>query len=767
MEAFQGRLSSFKKSKRVKNPTKSSSTTTLKWPHPPEFRANPETLAEAGFYYDPSYEDPDNVTCYMCDKELGGWEEDDDPFLIHWEKCGQSCCWASVRCGLMIDVDRTGRFVSSDKTRLPSHKSMEKARLETFSAGKGWIHDKTRDHGASSVMMARAGFVFTPQHSGDDLATCFYCSLSLSGWEPEDDPLKEHQKREKNPVLRCPSLNKPASRAQSAKPPPKAQKPSSRSTSRSNHQDLVVPTKTFDGELDGDDAEPSMKPSQSTAKTPRKGRSTSSSSTKKSTAKTPKARSSSRSGLKNVVEEVEDEEDDEDIPVQPQPSTKKKSRSRSKSVAKHEVAEHVDPQDEEEPRRPLRSRSKKAMPEVGEEVPQKALRARSKASIAPSGDEAREPITIKHSRTKSKGKAVDYEQEEAPQTTAKPKVKRAVSRSKSKAPIHVSEVDSEPEPQPEIITVTSKKASGKPKPPQTPAASTLFDDDVFVDNAQATKFSSTVELPPLFIPKRNATKHADSLAENIETNAPDEKGRRPSRSKTKSTSSTPDATARILTNSSVAKEKSSSKSKTTSHGREASGKQKLKVVEVSSDEEPEENTAQTIPKQDKKRSRNSKAQAYLPQSESPISPQTEPENTLSEIARPSQPPIPSPPIPPVNDLDVNVEPDLDIEMEDAHPVTPPRQTAQALPSNKQPQHTSTPPAAEQSNPTEPLFVPALSKIPFTPLHALTDAELDMTVEEWIRYQMEVEHDKFRRDGERELQMFRKRAEEVRKIIEGL
>ena len=43
----------------------------------------------------------------------------------------------------------------------------------------------------------------------------------------------------------------------------------------------------------------------------------------------------------------------------------------------------------------------------------------------------------------------------------------------------------------------------------------------------------------------------------------------------------------------------------------------------------------------------------------------------------------------------------------------------------------------------------------------------MTVEEWIRYQMDVEYDKFRRDGERELQRFRNQAEEVRKGIEGL
>lgn len=111
MEVLEARVNSFKKSKRVKNPSKPSSTTTLKWPHPKEFKANPASLAEAGFYYDPSYDDPDNVTCYVCEKELGGWEEDDDPYLIHWTKCGQTCCWANVRCGLMSDLDSNGRFI--------------------------------------------------------------------------------------------------------------------------------------------------------------------------------------------------------------------------------------------------------------------------------------------------------------------------------------------------------------------------------------------------------------------------------------------------------------------------------------------------------------------------------------------------------------------------------------------------------------------------------------------------------------------------------
>ena len=83
--------------------------------------------------------------------------------------------------------------------------------------------------------------------------------------------------------------------------------------------------------------------------------------------------------------------------------------------------------------------------------------------------------------------------------------------------------------------------------------------------------------------------------------------------------------------------------------------------------------------------------------------------------------------------------------------------------------TPSPPPAPPTKATtpEPQIMPALSRIPYLPLQAVTDAELDMTVEEWIRYQMEIEYDKLKRDGERELARFKARAEEARTIIESL
>ncbi len=68
---------------------------------------------------------------------------------------------------------------------------------------------------------------------------------------------------------------------------------------------------------------------------------------------------------------------------------------------------------------------------------------------------------------------------------------------------------------------------------------------------------------------------------------------------------------------------------------------------------------------------------------------------------------------------------------------------------------------------EPVFVPPLSRLPFMPLLTLSEAELDMTVEDWIRYHIEVEQDRFKRDGERELERFKEKAEEVRNAIESL
>lgn len=168
MQSLQARIDSFQKTKRVKRyPNKSSSSSaSVKWPHPPDFKANANTLAEAGFFFSPSWDDRDSVACFLCGKELSDWDADDDPFEIHYTKCQNSCAWAVVRCRLTEDLDNKGRygestvhvskiltidrsFVFSNRKRLPSSKAMEKARLKTFQ--DWWLHDGEPGHGATSV----------------------------------------------------------------------------------------------------------------------------------------------------------------------------------------------------------------------------------------------------------------------------------------------------------------------------------------------------------------------------------------------------------------------------------------------------------------------------------------------------------------------------------------------------------------------------------------------------------------------------------------
>lgn len=40
-------------------------------------------MAEAGFYHCPAQNDPDLVRCYVCYKELDGWEPTDSPKKEH------------------------------------------------------------------------------------------------------------------------------------------------------------------------------------------------------------------------------------------------------------------------------------------------------------------------------------------------------------------------------------------------------------------------------------------------------------------------------------------------------------------------------------------------------------------------------------------------------------------------------------------------------------------------------------------------------------
>ncbi|XP_033120397.1 baculoviral IAP repeat-containing protein 5-like [Anneissia japonica] len=53
------------------------------WPFTEDCSCTPAKMAAAGFYHCPTDQEPDAVKCFMCQKELDGWEPNDDPMSEH------------------------------------------------------------------------------------------------------------------------------------------------------------------------------------------------------------------------------------------------------------------------------------------------------------------------------------------------------------------------------------------------------------------------------------------------------------------------------------------------------------------------------------------------------------------------------------------------------------------------------------------------------------------------------------------------------------
>ncbi|KAK0391313.1 hypothetical protein NLU13_0814 [Sarocladium strictum] len=181
---YDGRLASFRPTKKRASTTGGRAAKPLNWPHK---RIAPASLASAGFFFSPTPDHPDNVICFLCHKGLDGWEEGDDPLQEHLNHTS-GCGWATVAA---IEAE-IGEYHLGD----PSAPEMVAARKATF-AGR-WPHDSKRGWKCKTKQLVDSGWKYTPTPESDDMATCVYCQLALDGWEPNDKPLDEHYKRAPN-----------------------------------------------------------------------------------------------------------------------------------------------------------------------------------------------------------------------------------------------------------------------------------------------------------------------------------------------------------------------------------------------------------------------------------------------------------------------------------------------------------------------------------------------------------------------------------------
>ncbi|PIL27582.1 hypothetical protein GSI_10733 [Ganoderma sinense ZZ0214-1] len=860
MEYYQNRIDSFgpAKSKR----TKASSSKPV-WPHPSSFKATPKTLAEAGFYFHPDSDNNDNVACFTCGKNLAGWEPDDDPFTIHYEKCRDKCAWAVVRCQTALG---DGSFDFSDPTRHPTSKAMEKARLETFAKAR-WPHDAAKGHGANSKAMAKAGFLCIPTEAGDDTALCLYCELTLSGWDNDDDPYEEHVKRDKKKQTSCPFIKAYSGRSLG------------KSTNTKRPTSKVVtnpPTQTskaiVEEEMeDSEDELAALSPltvDMSMHTTKSKSRASKASSARPSSiAKTPASRRSTRGtsttgrtpGSRTVSSEVEETDAGSESDAGRRATKSKRKTGRQTKARVSAIAEEEDepessrptleanddvemddmpgPEPEKKKRgRPPKSaaaktltkgKSKKAevKAEEGNEVeidtdsppapPAKKVpaRTRSKANLESDAEVAQPSKAHKRTKSTSKAKAMRDEDENKAPPVAGP-------ASKKKGKQRTAEVVEDEEGPPSAPPAMPKaKAVSRAKPlakyegsedEDTPSTAEGF------SHSRADGVRNTTSRESKAISERKsslsddagyATAEAHAEVDRMEvddepapppkvtkkTQQPPSKAvQPPPRANSRSTASGSDGSQRpspvvngVRSSSAVPP---SSLSSLTSSSRppnmlsvsKMSAQDSLKVIEIDSDaeaspERPVRHQPKTKPSASRDQSKGSINGAPNPASQAQkkklqvevIIPPNAPKLASSDDvqmrderpasspprpprspSRPTKPEIPAPgtPVSAVH-RSVHPSPEHDIRGEEDGPVA---------------RDTDAVPAASNSPRT---YHPFLAQFPNENLAELTEEETDMTLEQYIRREMEVQYAQLKADGERRIEEFKQKAAETRKLIE--
>ncbi|KAM5533885.1 hypothetical protein V8D89_012425 [Ganoderma adspersum] len=862
MEYYQNRIDSFGPSRSKR--TKASSSKPV-WPHPSSFKATPKTLAEAGFYFHPDSDNNDNVACFTCGKNLAGWEPDDDPFTIHYEKCRDKCAWAVVRCQRALG---DGSFDFSDPTRHPTSKAMEKARLETFAKAR-WPHDAVKGHGASSKAMAKAGFLCIPTEVGDDTALCLYCELSLSGWDNDDDPYEEHVKRDKKKQTLCPfikaysghSLSKSSTKRPTSKA---AAKPSTQSSgavaSKEDSDDELAALSPLTEDVSMHTAKSTGRASKassahvsSVAKTPAPRRSTRGTST---TGRTP--------GSRTVSSEVEETDAGSESDAGRRTTKSKRKTGRQTKARVSAIAEEADEMESSMPTKeaeeggeidnvpepgpekkkrgrppknaaakpPAKGKSKKAdtMAEERNDVevdtepppapPAKKTHARTRSKVNLESDaEVAAPSKGAHKRTKSTSKTKakrdgdgDENEHEVPAV-----VGPAFKKGKQRAAEAVEDEEDLPSAVP---AMPKAKPVSRAKPQTNYEGSEDEDTSPAVDghsHNRANGIRSTASRQSKVSSERKsslsddagyATAEAHAEADRMEVDnepasPPPKPTKRmqppsskvshpPPRANSRSTPSGGDASQRpspvingvrsssAVPPSSLSSLASSSRPPNKPPVVRASTQDSLKVIEIDSDAEASpERPARPQPK----------AKPPVSREQSTVSANGVTKPTSQAQKKKLQVEVVMPPKAP------KLASSDDVQMRDERPASPPprpprspsRPTRPETPASGTPVsavHRSAHPSPERdlerdedvpvirdadavptASNSQSTYHPLLAQFPIEKLVSLTEEETDMTLEQYIRREMELQYAQLKADGQRHIEEFKQKAAETRNLIE--
>ncbi|GAB6022082.1 Baculoviral IAP repeat-containing protein 5 [Chamberlinius hualienensis] len=92
----------------------------LNWPFEEDCNCTSQKMAEAGFYHCRDDHAPDLVCCFVCLKELEGWEPDDKPWDEHKSHC--------PKCPFVLLGKKTGDLTLKEFVKLEAEKQSIRTR---------------------------------------------------------------------------------------------------------------------------------------------------------------------------------------------------------------------------------------------------------------------------------------------------------------------------------------------------------------------------------------------------------------------------------------------------------------------------------------------------------------------------------------------------------------------------------------------------------------------------------------------------------------
>lgn len=182
----------------------------MNWPHGQD--PSPEDLASQGFYYDPTIQHQDAVSCFFCQNKEFSWENPTPqiemkdglqirpPIIRHLQNFPD--CFNAEILSARFECEHDPDFKWQNDTNFSDPVASTAIRLKTFTK---WPYDDKRKNQRTkakkyptSEELAANGFYMLGYEQKDDAVTCLYCGVSLEGWEPGDNAIEEHRKRNKD-----------------------------------------------------------------------------------------------------------------------------------------------------------------------------------------------------------------------------------------------------------------------------------------------------------------------------------------------------------------------------------------------------------------------------------------------------------------------------------------------------------------------------------------------------------------------------------------